>query len=144
MRYGMGNRIYAVIDTNVLVSALLGASKMSTPTQVLLAIVEGKLTPVLNEEILSEYKNVLTREKFSFNLEHVNNILNLLQQEGIKVGRKKSNEYFPDKKDIVFYEVSLSNEGSFLVTGNLKHFPQKSFVVSPAEMIDILNHLESK
>lgn len=39
------------------------------------------------------------------------------------------------------YEVSLSKDGSFLVTGNLKHFPQKSFVITPAEMVELLGEL---
>lgn len=43
-----------------------------------------------------------------------------------------------DPKDRVFYEISLSVEGSFLVTGNLKHFPITPLVVSPAKMLDIL------
>jgi hypothetical protein len=44
----------------------------------------------------------------------------------------------PDEKDRPFYEVSLSKEGSFLVTGNLKHFPTTPQVVSPAELISML------
>ena len=49
-----------------------------------------------------------------------------------------SDEFFPDPKDIVFYEVALSKEDAYLVTGNKKHFPQKSIVVTPAEMLEIL------
>ena len=45
---------------------------------------------------------------------------------------------FPDPKDIVFYEVALSKEDSFLVTGNVKHFPVKPFVVTPAEIVKII------
>ena len=52
---------------------------------------------------------------------------------------KVTDEVFPDPKDIVFYEVAMSAEDSFLVTGNLKHFPKKPFVVSPAEMVEIIN-----
>ena len=66
----MHDKYYAVLDTNVLVSALLGASHMSNPT-----------------------------------------------------------------------EVSLSKDGSFLVTGNIKHFPQKSFVITPTEMVELLEKL---
>jgi hypothetical protein len=38
--------------------------------------------------------------------------------------------------------VALSKEGSFLVTGNLKHFPKKPFIVSPAEMIQIIHEMQ--
>lgn len=34
--------------------------------------------------------------------------------------------------------MALSKEDSFLVTGNLKHFPKKPFIVSPAEMVEII------
>ena len=52
---------------------------------------------------------------------------------------KVTDGVFPDPKDLVFYEVALSKEESFLVTGNLKHFPKKPFVVSPAEMMEIIH-----
>lgn len=49
-----------------------------------------------------------------------------------------TDEYLPDPKDIVFYEVKMAVEDSYLVTGNIKHFPKKSFVVTPAQMVEIL------
>ena len=51
---------------------------------------------------------------------------------------RKSQRHFPDPKDIVFYEVTLSKEDAYLVTGNKKHFPDKPIVVTPAEMVEIL------
>jgi predicted nucleic acid-binding protein len=48
-----------------------------------------------------------------------------------------------DPKDIVFYEVALSVEDSYLVTGNTKHFPKKPFVVTPSEMLQIINGMKS-
>ena len=44
----------------------------------------------------------------------------------------------PDEKDRPFYEVSLSLEDSFLVTGNLKHFPVTPKVVTPSQFIAII------
>ena len=40
------------------------------------------------------------------------------------------------------YKYGLSKEDSFLVTGNLKHFPKKPFIVSPAEMIQIIHEMQ--
>jgi hypothetical protein len=35
------------------------------------------------------------------------------------------------------------HDDAYLVTGNIKHFPIKSFVVTPKEMLDIMyNHIE--
>lgn len=51
--------------------------------------------------------------------------------------RTPTSETLPDPKDVVFYEIALSKEGSFLVTGNTKHFPHSPIVVTPAEMLEI-------
>ena len=56
--------IYAAIDTNVLVSALLNFQ--SNPGQVLLSVFNGETIPLVNEEILAEYRDVLARKKFRF------------------------------------------------------------------------------
>ena len=47
-------------------------------------------------------------------------------------------ETMPDEDDRVFYEVSLSQEDSFLITGNLKHYPASPRVITPADFIDLI------
>lgn len=135
------SKIFAVIDTNVIVSALLGKNNKSSPSIVYEAVLDGIITPVYNEEILDEYRDVLSRRnKFPFEKEDVENLANLVIRSGLKVERAKAfDEIFPDPKDIVFYEVTLSKDDAYLVTGNIKHFPRKPFVVTPAEMVAILN-----
>lgn len=44
----------------------------------------------------------------------------------------------PDEEDRVFYEISLSKEDSFLITGNLKHFPASPKVVSPSDFVRLM------
>ena len=48
----------------------------------------------------------------------------------------------PDMKDVPFYEVVLEkrNDNAYLVTGNIKHFPKEPFIVTPRELLDILNN----
>ena len=129
----MHDKYYAVLDTNVLVSALLGASHMSNPTKVLKAVTDNRIIPLYNDEIIEEYNEVLSRKKFPFHT---------ILTDGLYVDRTTAiDQLFPDPKDIVFYEVSLSKDGSFLVTGNIKHFPQKSFVITPTEMVELLEKL---
>ena len=48
-------------------------------------------------------------------------------------------ETFSDLDDKVFYEVTMSSDGAYLVTGNIKHFPVKANVITPSQMVDILN-----
>ena len=47
----------------------------------------------------------------------------------------------PDMKDVPFYEVVLEkrSDNTYLVTGNIRHFPKEPFVVTPREFLDILN-----
>lgn len=136
----MVNKIYAVIDTNVLVSAMFAKSNTSTPPRKILDyIIEGVITPLFNDEILKEYIDVLSRDKFPFKAEDVATVVAFIKRFGINPGTTPiDSENFPDPKDVVFYEVALSKEGSFLVTGNTKHFPQVPIVVTPAQMVEML------
>ena len=52
--------------------------------------------------------------------------------------RVNFDEPMPDEDDRVFYEVTLSKEDSFLVTGNLKHYPTSPRVITPADFINII------
>ena len=131
--------IYAVIDTNVLVSALLTHNKQSATIRVMEAMFANKIIPLYNEEIIFEYEDVLHRSKFSFSEYDIRYYLETLKKVGIHSQRISSSELFPDPKDVVFYEVALSRDDAYLVTGNKKHFPQKPIVVTPAEMLEILS-----
>lgn len=135
-------KIYAVIDTNVIVSALYSHKTDAATILVLNYLTQGVLQPLVNNEILAEYKEVLFRKKFNFSPKIVTEWLQFFETYGISTERTTTAEKFIDEKDIVFYEVTLSVEDSFLITGNKKHFPQTPHVVSPAEMIAILTLLK--
>lgn len=132
--------IYAVIDTNVFVSALLSRSPDAATVQVVEAIAEGGVCPLYNQEIIAEYEDVLSRPKFEFPRQAIKVILNKVLTIGLYADRVHSSEHFPDADDIVFYEVALSKEDAYLVTGNTKHFPRTPIVVTPAEMVEILKN----
>lgn len=130
-----------VVDTNVLVSALLSKHDDASTVQVLKALYEDRFTPLYNNEILSEYNDVLHRAKFHFPEATIQATINYFIKYGICVNRLTADEILPDPKDLVFYEVCLAKreEDSMLVTGNMKHFPAKPFIVSPNELLDIIN-----
>ena len=131
---------FVVIDTNVLVSGLLGRNPSSPTAGILNHLLTSRevITPLYCEEIFQEYEKVLHREKFNFDQDEVEEVLKRIKEIGISSPRILSKTYFPDPKDVVFYEVALSKEDSFLVTGNIKHFPEVDFVVTPAEMMAII------
>lgn len=135
---------YAVIDTNVLVSAML--KYQSVPWQVINEVLLGDIIPLLSDEIIAEYREVLAREKFRFNQEAVSILIDGIIERGIFIDALPVEEIIPDPKDVVFYEVAMEGQlrfdNSFLVTGNIKHFPMKTFVVTPKEMLDIMHSVK--
>lgn len=131
-------KTYAVFDTNVLVSAMITHNPDAPTVKVIEAMALKKIVPLYNEEIVGEYDNVLHRDKFNLLDEDVANMIGSILKNGLNVDRTESGLEFADATDAVFYEVALSKEGSFVITGNAKHFPKTPFVVSPAEMLQIL------
>ena len=134
-------RKYVVIDTNVLVSALINRNENSPTVQILCFLANGNIVPVYSDEILKEYNEVLRRDKFKLPEIVIINLLKDIMDNGLKSTElAEVTETMPDPKDIVFYAVTLSaqEKDAFLVTGNGKHFPEKPFVVTPAELVEIL------
>ena len=131
--------IRAVIDTNVLVSVLLSKSEESSVIKLIDAVLDGKIIPLYNSEIVAEYTEVLSRPKFKFDREIRELLVERIVFLGEDADRTAYSESLPDEDDRVFYEVALSTEDAYLVTGNLKHFPKTPIVVTPAQMLDILN-----
>ena len=130
---------YAVIDTNVVVSSML--KKDSIPWQIMDLVNSGIIVPLLNEEIINEYIEVITRNKFNFDKDLVDDMMERIKNKAIMIQREKTLEDFIDKDDIVFYEIVLSAKSTmdaYLVTGNIKHYPVRSYVVTPSEMIQII------
>ena len=132
---------YAVIDTNVLVSALLSKHDDSATVQVISRLFEGEIVPVYSREIMQEYREVLGRKKFKFAPSLINQILLAIREYGILTEPLNTGELLPDPKDLPFYEVVMAKQEdeAYLVTGNLKHFPVKPFIVTARQMLDILD-----
>ena len=130
---------YAIIDTNVIVSAMLKWD--SVPGNILELALDGPIIPVLNHEILDEYRQVLLRPKFRLTERIVGDLLENIISRAVFVDAHSLMLELPDPKDIVFYEVTMEQrktENAYLVTGNLKHFPSERFVVTPRQMLDII------
>ena len=104
-----------------------------------------EIIPVFNDSILQEYEEVLSRKKFHFPTETVDFLISRLKSIGVNLAAVETLVGdFPDPKDVVFFEVAMEKnktDETFLVTGNQKHFPQHPKVVTPAEMLRILDNL---
>jgi putative PIN family toxin of toxin-antitoxin system len=132
-------KYYVVIDTNVLVSAVLKSH--SVPGSIVELAFEGPIIPILNEAIEKEYREVLSRPKFHLPEDLIEGIMSTFHKRAIYVDAEHLDVELPDPKDLVFYEVVMEErkeEEAYLVTGNIRHFPNRPFIVTPREMLDII------
>ena len=136
-------KIFAVIDTNVLVSALIKAHEDSSTVRILMEVFNKTIIPVYSKEIITEYSEVLSRNKFKkkFTTEAKNLMINAIIDNGKELSGIVTQEKPTDPNDVIFYEVTMDarqTDETFLVTGNIKDFPIKPFVVRPEEMMKII------
>ncbi len=133
--------IYAVIDTNILVSSLITHDENSPTISVSMSVLEGKIVPLYSTYLLNEYRNVLNRPKFKFQPDTVDKLILTILTFGLKIEPSISDVILPDPKDLPIYEIALDtrDKHSYLVTGNIKHFPSVPFIVTPKQMVEILS-----
>ena len=128
--------IYAVIDTNVIVSSLLTRNHDSATVRVMNAVYEGKVIPLVCDEILGEYEEVLHRAQLKLDPAKCDYILSLIRDQAEPMHPVHTDASMPDEDDRIFFEIALAGQDVFdsrLVTGNLKDYPKADFVISPSE-----------
>ncbi len=136
----------AVLDTNVIVSA--GIKPEGAPaTLVMDWILEGQVQLVTSPWVVREYQQVVRRLKFR-RYGFPPQWLEFLIDESLRVPDPvASGERGPDPKDLVFLALARKT-GAWLVTGNLKHFPESSrqgvTVISPAEYLAHLGDSQNR
>jgi putative PIN family toxin of toxin-antitoxin system len=122
-----------VLDTNILVSSLLSNGP---PALIIDWIAEGKLFPLYDGSILSEYLEVLNRPKFSFSPLQINRLIYDIVRAGFGVEEGiPSTVKMTDEDDRKFYDVAKAS-GAILITGNSRHYPRESFIVSPTTFVE--------
>lgn len=132
-----------VLDTNVIVSALINPS--GAPAAVLNLVLRQSATLLLDNRILFEYSDVLRRKKFAFPSHAIDALLDFVRASAQYVTAAvdaQSTTNLPDQDDRPFYEVAVSGNADYLITGNQRHFPRKAFVVTPAKFLAQVDHSE--
>ena len=136
--------IYAVIDTNVIISSMLTNNPYSPTKIVINKIWENQIIPMINSEIMEEYCDVLSRSKFRFAETDISEMLNLLSLKGEEYVPEYTQKDFIDPDDAIFYETYLMREDSYLVTGNLRHFPIEHRILAPSDIVNIIKLSENE
>ena len=131
--------IYAVIDTNVLLSALLSKKSDTATIKIAKALMGGKFVPIWHEIIIEEYDEVFHRPKFHLQEASIQKVLTAVKFYGKYTLPINTVEQPSDADDTIFWQITMAERGNnaFLVTGNIKHFPQYEFVVTPATMVEL-------
>jgi putative PIN family toxin of toxin-antitoxin system len=121
-----------ILDTNVLVSALW--SRSGNAAQIVDKLLNKKFSLCYTREIFLEYQTVLFRPKLSFDQKEVAGLLRHISAGGLLLDVAPSSISLPDESDRKFYDAARACS-AFLITGNKKHFPKESFIISPAEFL---------
>ena len=128
-----------VLDTNVLVSGLL--SPFGPPGAIVRLVTSATLRVCYDARILGEYRQVLLRPAFPFRQHQVESLLDQIEADGDLVAPIPLAEPLPDADDEVFLAVALAGHARYLVTGNLRHYPedrqQGVRVITPRRFIDL-------
>jgi putative PIN family toxin of toxin-antitoxin system len=126
--------INVILDTNIIVSAALTPN--GNPAKVMKHIYERESMQLYySVEIFAEYKEVLFRPYLNISIETQTMIINAIAKNGILIIPNVSIVPLPDESDRIFYDTAKSS-GSILVTGNIKHFPDESFIMTPLDFVE--------
>lgn len=123
-----------VLDTNVLVSALLTPN--GNPATIYKLVSTGVLPWFLSVAIAEEYQDVLLRPRLHISPAKIAIVFKAIRKRGNFIIPAKSDIFLPDEDDRVFYDTAIS-AGAFLITGNKKHFTEREFILSPTEFMGI-------
>ncbi|GHV01426.1 hypothetical protein AGMMS49521_1640 [Campylobacterota bacterium] len=127
--------IIAVLDTNVLVSALL--SPRGNPAKIYRLFLTEKLKVAYCAEIISEYKDVLSRSRLKIPPDEAAKVIADIEEHGEQVEPLLSTREMVDEDDRVFYDTAKSAK-AYLIAGNKKHFPDEPFILTPTEFLERL------
>jgi putative PIN family toxin of toxin-antitoxin system len=127
-----------VLDTNVIVSGIL--RPYSKAAAILRLAATGMIQLAYDLRILSEYRDVLNRPKFTFVKEDIDVFLDQVEKEGVLVSVIPLKFHLSDPDDEPFLEVALAARVEAIITGNKRHFPKKEYqgtrILSPAEFLE--------
>ena|ERR1700674_828921 len=131
--------IRAVLDTNVVVSALLNPEG---PTALILTLaISKKSRCCISESLFEEYHEVLARPEFRLDQQRVARLMRSLQKTAVLVVPRKILQIASDPDDNKVLECALEVRADFVVTGNIRHFPprfQDIRVIAPRQFLMVL------
>lgn len=111
-----------VLDTNILVSACWKPE--GNEAEVARLATKGSITPCVTPEILAEYRDVLSRRKLAGISAMATELLASLERSAVTVETGEPVRASVDEDDNRFLECLDAARAEFLITGNLRHYPE--------------------
>lgn len=135
--------IRVVLDTNLLFSAVLKSS--TPPAAVFNLVIANKLLMCVSDAVLKEYREVLSRPILAPHRKRAEQILKLISDIALKVNPTETVWECADSDDDCFLECAYSASAEYVVTGNIKHFPESPWrgiqIVTAREFLNIATSL---
>jgi putative PIN family toxin of toxin-antitoxin system len=132
----------AVIDSNVLISALLNSA--GKPRQVVSSLESSAFTFFYPKQLIAELQNAPSKPKLAAKVTRVqvSRLIDLLERKGVLTEPEQIPPVSRDPKDDVFLACAAACTADFLVTGdddllNLQKYGNTR-IVTPREFLDIL------
>lgn len=131
--------IRVVLDTNILVSALL--QPLGPPAQVFLLALGDTVQMCVSGVIFAEYEEVIRRPRLRRTEETILSALETIRRKAFWVRPSDPVRGCSDPDDDVFLECAQASSASYLVTGNVRDFPRRwvgTEVVTPRHFLEIV------
>jgi putative toxin-antitoxin system toxin component, PIN family len=125
-----------VLDTNIILSAILNGN--GQPAKIFDLFLDKEASLYYSEAMIDEYKDVLSRERFKIPKEKVGRVINIIRKLGINIDPITSIFPMTDESDRIFHDTA-ENATAWLITGNIKHYPNKDFILTPSDFCKRLN-----
>jgi len=138
------SRAFAVIDTNVIVAAMLTKTGMSA--KVLSYVDQGNIVPLYDPRTIAEYKRVLNYGKLHFRDAARGQALAIVVDNGILVTDvRETARQFIDKDDVPFFEIKVGAEDDLEpCSATDDNSPiDDSHVIAPNIMVLVMRQLNS-
>jgi len=130
-----------VIDTNVLISATL--SPQGNPAEIMMKVSYGELQLIYSSDIMNEYTKVLAYDRLNISQTTQDKVIEGIRKKGKLINPTVSTIALPDEDDRFFYDAAKES-GATLITGNIKHFTNEPFIVTPADFIAKYNVMSNE
>ena len=130
-------------DTNVLISASIVQGKQY---EILRIAKMGEIKLILSPDIIEEFKEVISRPRFSFSQEQVANaVQQILDLAEIVIPQEKLDIIIEDEEDNKVLECALEGKVQYIISGDSHLLSLKSYenieIVNATSFLDIFNKI---